>query len=148
MVKHNHKLMNSSLSADKKPTKPSVLLIEDDRDQIAVYKFKFEKEGWVFLSARHGREGLALAKSKQPDVVLIDLVLIKESGLDVLKQLKQEKTTTAIPAVILTNLATGDMKQQSQKLGAVDFIVKTQIDPSELVKRVKNILLPQPKPKK
>lgn len=113
-----------------------LLLIEDDRDQIGMYKFKFEKEGFSFLSARNGREGIELAKSEQPDIILLDLILINESGIDVLKQLKASADTQNIPVIMLTNLAKNDMKLQSESLGAVDFIMKTQITPGELVQKV------------
>lgn len=115
---------------------PKLLLIEDDRDQIGMYKFKFEKEGFLFRSARNGREGVELAKSEQPDIILLDLILINESGIEVLKKLKADTGTRNIPVIMLTNLAKNDMKLQSESLGAVDFIMKTQITPGELVQRV------------
>ena len=121
-------------------TKPKILLIEDDKDQIFMYRFKFEKEGFAFLSARTGAEGLQIAKTEQPDLILLDLVLIKESGVDILEKLKADEAVKNIPVIILTNLAKKEMKVRAQELGIVDFIIKTQILPSELVARVKKAL--------
>ncbi|MDD5566606.1 MAG: response regulator [Patescibacteria group bacterium] len=113
-----------------------ILLIEDDRDQINMYRFKFEKEGFVLISARNGGEGIAAARSEKPDIILLDLILVNESGVEVLKKLKSDDITRGIPVIMLTNLAKKEMKLQSERLGAVDFIVKTQITPSDLVRRV------------
>ncbi|MDD5341915.1 MAG: response regulator [Patescibacteria group bacterium] len=113
-----------------------ILLIEDDQDQINMYRFKFEKEGFVLISARNGGEGITAARSEKPDIILLDLILVNESGVEVLKKLKSDDVTRDIPVIMLTNLAKKEMKLQSERLGAVDFIVKTQITPSDLVRRV------------
>lgn len=122
------------------PHKPTVLLIEDDPDQILMYRTKFELEGFLFLSTQKGRDGIELAKTKHPDLILLDLVLIGENGLDVLRQLKRNDATKNIPAVILTNLVKNDAVEKAQELGAADFLVKTDIVPSDIVQRVRRIL--------
>ena len=120
--------------------KPKILLIEDDTDQIFLYQSKFEIEGFEFFSVRTGAEGLEMAKNKKPDLILLDLVLIAESGVDVLADLKKDPSTESIPVIILTNLVKEDIIQKTKKLGAADFIVKTNMMPSEVVKRVRKIL--------
>ncbi|MDZ7798146.1 MAG: response regulator [Patescibacteria group bacterium] len=120
--------------------KPKILLIEDDRDQIKMYQFKFEKEGFIFLAGRSGEEGIKIAKEQNPDLILLDLVLINENGIKVLEKLKKDKALKDIPVIMLTNLAKNSMKEKSKESGATDFLVKTQIDPSELIKKVKQII--------
>ncbi len=120
--------------------KPKILLIEDDTDQIFLYQSKFEIEGFEFFSVRTGAEGLEMAKNKKPDLILLDLVLIAESGVDVLADLKKDPSTESIPVIILTNLVKEDIIEKTKKLGAADFIVKTNMMPSEVVKRVRKIL--------
>lgn len=120
--------------------KTKILFIEDDRDQIFLYQTKFELEGFEFLTARYGCEGLIIAVEKQPDLILLDLVLIKEDGMEILKQLKENGKTKKIPVIILTNLAKKDLAEKGKELGAVDFIVKAQTTPSEIVERVRKIL--------
>ena len=121
-------------------SKPKILLIEDDKDQIFMYRFKFEKEGFAFFSARTGAEGIKTAKTEKPDLILLDLILINESGVDILEKLKADEAVKNIPVIILTNLAKKELKARAQELGIVDFIIKTQILPAELVERVKKAL--------
>ena len=120
--------------------KPKILLIEDDKDQIFMYRFKFEKEGFEFLSATNGAEGFQTAKTQEPDLILLDLVLVNESGIDALEKLKADPNTTNIPVIMLTNLAKKELKAQAEKLGIVDFIIKSQVLPAELVKRVREVI--------
>lgn len=123
------------------PTKKNrILFIEDDVDQIFLYQSKFELEGFEFLTARYGRDGLAIAVEKQPDLILLDLVLIKEDGMEILKQLKEDGKTKKIPVIILTNLAKKDLAEKSKELGAVDFIVKAEVTPTDIVSKVKKVL--------
>lgn len=117
-----------------------ILLIDDDQDQILLYQTKFELEGFVFLTSRFGEEGIDMAEEKQPDLILLDLVLIKEDGQCILEQLKNNRMTKKIPVIVLTNLAKKDLAERCAELGAVDFIVKAQTTPGEIVKRVKRIL--------
>ena len=117
-----------------------ILLIEDDPDQIFLYRSKFELEGLELVSSRYGSEGLRLAREQKPDIILLDLVLIAESGLDVLATLKKDPITHNIPVMILTNLVQKDVETKAKELGAVDFLVKTDMMPSDVVKRVREIL--------
>lgn len=123
------------------PTKKNrILFIEDDVDQIFLYQSKFELEGFEFLTARYGRDGLAIAAEKQPDLILLDLVLIKEDGMEVLKQLKENEKTKKITVIILTNLAKKDLAEKGKELGAIGFIIKSQTVPSDIVRIVKEAL--------
>lgn len=117
-----------------------VLLIEDDPDQIFMYQSKFELEGFNLISTRKGDEGIATAKTRKPDIILLDLVLIAESGLDVLQKLKQDNETKKIPVVILTNLVKKEAMEKAKNLGAADFVVKTDVMPGGVVQKVRDIL--------
>jgi len=120
--------------------KNKILFIEDDVDQIFLYQSKFELEGFEFFAARHGNEGINLAIEKQPDLILLDLVLIKEDGMEVLKQLKENEKTKKIPVIILTNLAKKDLAERGKELGAIGFFIKSQTVPSDIVRIVKEAL--------
>lgn len=120
--------------------KLSILLIEDDPDQIFMYQNKFELEGFNFRSARKGDDGIALAKKHRPDIILVDLVLIAENGLDVLTKLKSDPTTADIPVMILTNLVKKESMVRAHALGAADFVIKTEVMPAEIVQKVRAIL--------
>lgn len=121
--------------------KPKILLIEDDPDQIFLYQSKFEIEGFELVSSRTGDGGIALAKNEKPDAILLDLVLIAENGIDVLQKLKKDAMTKNIPVIILTNLVQKDKKAKAIELGAVAFLIKTDVMPSDVVKSVKEVLV-------
>lgn len=118
----------------------TVLLIEDDPDQIFLYQSKFELEGFTFLSSRRGEEGIWLAQTNKPDVILLDLVLIAENGLDVLEQLKKNSQTQHIPVIVLTNLVKTEAMERAKNLGAAGFLVKTDVMPSAVVQKVRDVL--------
>jgi len=124
-------------------TKQKILLIEDDEDQILMYQTKLELEGFSIFAAETAEKGLLLAKEERPNLVLLDL-LLKEltvpTGLEILKKLKAEKITKDIPVVVLTNFGTMEVKQESMRLGATDFIIKSQITPSKLVEIIRKSL--------
>ncbi len=121
-------------------TKPKILLIEDDSDQIFLYQSKFEIEGFDFISSRDGDAGITKAKSEKPDCILLDLVLINESGIEVLEKIKKDQNIKHIPVIILTNLVQKDNEQKAIELGAADFLIKTNMMPSDVVKRVRKLL--------
>jgi DNA-binding response OmpR family regulator len=117
-----------------------VLLIEDDPDQVLLYRSKLELDGFEVVAVRNGAEGLRLAREQKPDIVLLDLVLVGESGVDVLMQLKKDRATKEIPVVVLTNLIQEEIIGRTKKLGAVDFLAKTDTMPSDVVRRIREIL--------
>ena len=117
-----------------------ILLIEDDQDQILLYQTKFELEGYGFLAAENGQEGLEKAEKQQPDLILIDLLMPGMGGIDVLEKLKAHPKTKNIPAIIVTNLDKHDVAAKAMELGALDFIVKSKIPLREMMSRIENHL--------
>lgn len=124
----------------KKTKKSTVLLIEDDKDQILLYQTKFELEGYGFLAAENGQEGLKLAEEQKPDLILIDLLMPGMGGIEVLEKLKANQKTKDIPALIVTNLDKHDLAKKAMELGAVDFIVKSKIPLREMMSRIERHL--------
>ncbi|MDZ7798487.1 MAG: response regulator [Patescibacteria group bacterium] len=117
-----------------------ILLIEDDADQIMMYQAKFELSGHDFLAAENGLEGLKKAKQEKPDIILIDLLMEKMGGLEVLEKLKKEEKTKDIPAIVVTNLNKQEMAKKAMNLGALDFIVKSKIPLREMMARIERFL--------
>jgi len=113
--------------------KSKVLFIDDDRDQINVYKSKFELEGFDFFYAENGTEGIALAKEKKPRLIFLDVIMPDESGLEVLKKLKKDVDTQGIPVVIFTNLSNKSSREDAIRFGAVAYLVKTDITLKDLI---------------
>ncbi|MCX6786128.1 MAG: response regulator [Candidatus Komeilibacteria bacterium] len=117
-----------------------ILFIEDDPDQIFLYTTKFKLEGYNFICAKNGIDGLKLAEKEKPNLILLDILLGNESGIDALKNLKTNKKTKDIPVIVFTNFTKKETVEQSLALGAVDYIIKSKVVPSEIVKKVAETL--------
>ncbi|MFH1236365.1 MAG: response regulator [Parcubacteria group bacterium] len=117
-----------------------ILLIEDDKDQVNLYKARFELEGYAFLSASNGPDGLKLAETGKPDIILIDLLMQGMDGIEVLGHLKDAPKTKGIPAVMVTNLDKHDLAKKAMDLGARDFIVKSSVSLRDMIARVEHVL--------
>lgn len=114
-----------------------ILLIEDDPTQVFMYRSQFEMDGFVFLSAPNGEEGLALADKEIPDIILLDILMGKLGGMETLEILKKDSPTKIIPVFILTNFVKQEIEQQARQLGAEEYIIKSQIMPKEISKMIK-----------
>jgi CheY-like chemotaxis protein len=117
-----------------------ILLIEDDADQVLMYKVKFELYGHNLISANDGIEGLAMAEKEKPDIILIDLLMDKMGGIEVLENLKKNSEIKNIPAIIITNLEKQGLAKKVIGLGAVDFIVKSKISLKDVLSRIEKHL--------
>lgn len=120
--------------------KTHVLLVEDDIFLSGIYQKKFEMEGYKISTADNGEKGLADAKKKKPDIILLDVLLPKMDGFTVLKELKADPTTKPIPVILLTNLGQKDDVEKGLEAGAVDYLIKAHFKPSEIVEKVKKVL--------
>ncbi len=120
--------------------KPKILMVEEDRFLRKIYKNKFSKAGFEFREAISGDEGLNKVYSEKPDLILLDLMLPKRSGFDVLMELKRDKGTREIPVIILSNLAQEEDIKRVLSLGANDYLIKTEVSLSDVIDRVKECL--------
>lgn len=121
-------------------SKQNLLIIEDDTFLLQMYSTKLEKDGFVVLAATDGEKGLKMAKKSAPDLILLDLLLPKVDGFQVLEELKKDKATAKIPVLILSNLGQSSDIQRCLALGARDFLIKAHYVPSEVVNKIKEIL--------
>ena len=117
-----------------------VLIIEDDPLISRMYQTVFKFEGFDVDMARNGEEGIAKLKENRPVMVLLDIMMPKMSGIDVLKALKADPVTKDVPVVVLTNLSGTQDAEKALELGAVKFIVKSQNRPKQIVAQIKEIL--------
>lgn len=118
----------------------TVLLIEDDPLLVKMYKTKFESEGFTVVTAEDGETGLQNAISGKPDIILLDRMMPKLSGDEVLIKLKQNEATKNIPVIIFSNLSQGDDSKKMMELGAKEYLVKANLTPGEVVEKVKQYL--------
>lgn len=112
-------------------------MIEDDRFLRKVYKDKLKREGFEFSEATTGEEGLNKAIFEKPDLILLDLILPRKSGFDLLIELKKNPETEKIPVIVLSNLGQESDIKKGLSLGASDYLVKTEISLSEVVEKIK-----------
>lgn len=117
--------------------KPKILIIEDDDLLSGMYITKFSKEGFNVIFSKNGEEGLEKARQEKPDIILLDILLPKMSGFDVLKKLKEDGSTAIIPVIVLTNISQETEIKKGFQLGAVDYLIKVYNIPSEVVNKVK-----------
>lgn len=120
--------------------KNKVLLVEDDEMLAEMYHTKFDHDGFDVLMAYDGVSALEKAKEKDIEIILLDVILPKLDGFSVLEQLKKEKETKNIPVIMLTNLGQDDDIEKAKKLGAVDYLVKANLTPQQVVDKVCEVL--------
>ena len=118
----------------------TILFIEDESVLQKTFGDILGKESYDMISALDGEIGLKLAKSKKPDLILLDLVLPKVHGFEVLKELKSDPGTKDIPIIVLTNLETIEDVNKAIELGAKTYLVKTQYNLEEVVEKVKKAI--------
>jgi two-component system, OmpR family, alkaline phosphatase synthesis response regulator PhoP len=116
-----------------------VLSIEDDADIRELIKFNLEQEGYAVEEAATGAEGLDRIKRRQPDLVLLDLMLPGMPGLEICRLLRNAKETATLPILIVTAKGTEVDKVLGLEMGADDYVVKP-FSPRELIARVKALL--------
>ncbi|MDD5071873.1 MAG: response regulator [Patescibacteria group bacterium] len=120
-----------------------ILIIEDEDALSEIYKMKFEQEGYRVFSASDGEEGIAAAKKAKPDLILLDLVLPKMDGYEVLKKLRKEEREGKSKVYILSNLGQNGEIKKGFANGADGYMVKANLTPSQLVKNVEKIFAGQ-----
>ncbi|PIS38873.1 MAG: response regulator [Candidatus Nealsonbacteria bacterium CG08_land_8_20_14_0_20_43_11] len=117
-----------------------ILFIEDEFALQKTLGDVLHQEGYEMISALDGETGLRLAKSAKPDVILLDLILPRVHGFTVLKQLKEDEETKAIPVIVLTNLEEMGDINRAIELGATTYLVKAQYSLEEVLEKVKKVL--------
>ena len=120
--------------------KTKILLIEDDKMIVEMYTLKFESEGYEVVCAENGRDGLEKAGKENPDIILLDVILPEMDGFSVLKSIKELDIVKEVPVILLTNLGQdGDIKRGFE-LGAVDYLIKANYTPAQVIDRIKTLI--------
>ncbi|HLB95522.1 MAG TPA: response regulator [Patescibacteria group bacterium] len=121
-------------------SKGKILLIEDDATLSGMYQKKFTKDGFEVVTAYDGQDGLKKTSSEKPDLVLLDILLPKLDGLAVFKKMRSQTETFNTPVILLTNVGEEDAIYECFKLGAVDYLVKSEVTPQQVVQKVEEFL--------
>lgn len=128
-----------SMNNTGSPKRKQILLVEDDPLLVNLYKEKFENEGFGLLVAEDGEAGLELALDKKEtvDIVILDLLLPKMSGIEILSELKKVPEYEKIPIIVLTNMSRQEENRKALELGAKEYLIKADLTPSQLVEKVR-----------
>ena len=117
-----------------------ILLAEDDRFLRKAAEATLRQNGFTVLTAVDGEEALRLARAEAPDLVLLDLIMPKMQGFEVLRTLKQDPATAGIPVIVLSNLGQDSDVQRALEAGAAAYLIKTNLPLHDLVLRVRATL--------
>lgn len=121
-------------------TKKKILLVEDDTALAGVYRSRLELEGFDVREVNNGEEALSSAIDYKPDLILLDAMMPKISGFDVLDILRNTDDTRNIRVIMLTALSQPKDKERAEALGVDDYLVKSQVVIGDVVERVKHHL--------
>jgi CheY-like chemotaxis protein len=117
-----------------------ILLIEDDELMLRMYQRAFKNAGHNMILASSGKEGLDKIRQDKFDLILLDIMMPKMSGLEVLEKLKADSETSSIPVVILTNLSDKKDAEESLKRGAIEYVIKSDHSINETVDLINKTL--------
>lgn len=120
--------------------KHRILLVEDEPDIIAMYELKFTTSGFEFFSASNIATAKQLVHDKQPQLILLDIKIGEENGLDLLKELKANSATKDIPVLLFSNAYQKEFEKLGLELGAKEFLLKSKLLPNEVVAKVRQYL--------
>ena len=117
-----------------------ILLIEDDTFMIELIVLELKKTGFDVTSARTGHEGVEEFKKATPDIILLDLMLPDGSGFDALREIRRMPNGPNTKVIILSNLSEATHIEEAKRLGALDYLVKTNHTLPEIAERVRQAL--------
>ncbi|MEK7079344.1 MAG: response regulator [Patescibacteria group bacterium] len=120
--------------------KPKILIAEDDQILLDMYKRKFIMEGFEVRVASDGEEALGVLKYFTPNVIMLDVIMPVKSGTEVLEQLQNDPVLKNIPAIMLTNVATLEIINESATKGTVRWLAKSNNTPNDVVAVVKEVI--------
>jgi DNA-binding response OmpR family regulator len=133
--------MDTNSAQTVPPTHPKrVLFVEDDDALASVYIVRLEAEGFEVQRVANGEDALASAISFKPDLVLLDVMMPKVSGFDVLDILRNTPETANLKIIMLTALSQDSDKKRAEALGVDDYLVKSQVVISDVIQRIKKHL--------
>jgi DNA-binding response OmpR family regulator len=119
---------------------PKILIIEDDRFLSSILKTRLEKDGLNVLQAYDGDEGIEMVRKEHPSLVLLDLIMPKVSGFEVMEKIASDPELSSTPVMIASNLGQDSDIQKARNLGAIDYYVKVRTSIDELAQIVKNLV--------
>ncbi len=121
-------------------TKKKILLAEDDKFISRAYNAGLGRAGFEMIIAFDGEEAMEKIRSEKPDMVLLDLMMPRKNGFEVLEEIKADNDLKNIPVIILSNLGQEMDVEKGKKLGAIDYLIKSNLSMKEVIDIVKSYL--------
>ncbi len=120
--------------------KYKILIIEDESSLQASLKEFLSLENFETIGAFNGEEGVELAIKECPDLILLDIILPKKNGFEVLEEIKKNEKTKKIPVILLTNLESPDDVTKAFEMGVTTYLVKSSYSLEDIVKKIKETI--------
>jgi len=117
-----------------------ILLAEDDKFLSTAMGDKLSREGFAVLRATNGVEAIAVARVEHPDLILLDIIMPQKTGFEVLSELRLDPATRDIPVIVLSNLGQETDIKKARDLGAIDYLVKSDVEMKIVVAKIKEEL--------
>lgn len=121
-----------------------ILIVEDEKALVEVLRDEFALHQFEVVVAMNGEDALRVLRTAKPDLMLLDLLLPKKNGFEVLEEMKADAELRDIPVIVLSNLGQDEDIKKSISLGAVDYFVKTQHPIKEIIQKVQQYLVRGP----
>jgi two-component system, OmpR family, alkaline phosphatase synthesis response regulator PhoP len=115
-----------------------ILLVEDEQIIIDLLQKKLIEEGYDVSVAKNGEEGVKMMQEEKPDLVLLDIVMPKMGGLEVMEEMQKDPDLKRVPVVVVSNSGQPVELDRAKRLGAKDWLIKTEFDPQEVIDKVIN----------
>ncbi|MCD6271073.1 response regulator [bacterium] len=113
-----------------------ILIIEDEEILLDLLKKKLSSLGYEVYTAKDGKAGLEAIKEVVPDLVLLDIIMPKMGGFEVMEKLQEDESLKAIPVIVISNSGQPVELNKAKELGAKDWLIKTEFDPKEVIEKV------------
>jgi two-component system alkaline phosphatase synthesis response regulator PhoP len=113
-----------------------ILIVEDEEILLDLLRKKLINQGYGVVVARDGEEGLRIMREEKPDLVLLDIIMPKLGGFEVMEEMQKDNKLKNIPIIIVSNSGQPVEIEKARELGAKDWLIKTEFDPQEVVEKV------------
>ena len=117
-----------------------IMLVEDDHFLSSLIKVRLEKDGFIVLQEFDGDQALQMLQTERPNLVMLDLIMPKANGFDVLKAMSMTPGLEQVPVIIVSNLAQDSDIEKARQLGAKEYFVKVKISIDDLVEKIKSLV--------
>ena len=114
-----------------------ILIVEDEEIMYSLLQKKLTREGYEVTVAKDGEEGLEKIRESKPDLILLDIIMPRKGGFEVMEEMKKDENAKNIPVIVISNSGQPVELDKAKELGAKDWLIKTEFDPQEVIQKVK-----------